>query len=316
MTKVGFGSKGFAKSTVESTGKKSFAQGFGSPISAFKSFIDFSSDNELWTTLVPSSINTVDISGTKVVHAWRDIINQSVLTQSVDSSKPALDSTNTLRGFPGIRSIADDSLRKPAVDSASTTVQNYCFYSRTNLLSSDTTNAYNIFTTYSTPATPSGYGINIAYNPGKDINYRFLITCFESFPGAGNRSAGVNVQTVANGTPLDFFQKDNIYYVTLVLNGTDKTVKFNLYKKDGTLYLTTTALTSSWAAGGVTSAQYDALFGSPTPVFPKRTLFTNRASTDTTQYTLMRINRSTELTVGEMTTITRYLESAYGAKKL
>lgn len=313
MAKTGFGSKGFAKSTVESIGKRSFAQGFGSPISAFRSFIDFSSNNEIWTTLVPSSIGTVVSGGTTFVHSWTDVINQSVLTQSTDSSKPALDSTNTLKGYVGIRTIGDDFLRKPSADSATTTVQNYCVYGRSN--KTYNSGSYNMFNTFTNPAGQSGYGQTVAYNTAIDVNYRLNATTFESFPVAGNRSAGVNIQTIAANRPLDYFLKDNIYYFTYVLDGTNRTTTFNVYYRDGSLLWSTVALTSSWSAGGVTSTQFDGLFGTPTPVFPARTLFVNRNSTDATQYSFIRINRSTELTSNEMTTITRYLESAYGTKK-
>jgi hypothetical protein len=315
MKRSGFGSKGFSKSSVETTGKKIYALSFGSPASAFRALIPYSPYNLIYTTLDPSSIL---VSG-GLVHKWNDTNQYAYLTQSSDSAKPAVDTTNILgRGYVGIRGQTDDSLTTDTKSASDTnTAITTILYARANHASTNASSIY--YAPFSSWDTPLG-----SYYQVGNMWWSFCgpsysnTTLFTEYFSIGTQVKGINLPSYSfnTGDPVDMFYKGNILVKEDLLDAANRAITSSLKTQTGTTYKTVSASSGSLS---LPSGTWDSGFvgGKIQPKYWNIFRSSNGGggyyTTDTTIYSFIKINGS--LTSGELSNITAYLRSAYGAKQ-
>lgn len=325
MNKSGFGNKGSVRSSVEKIGKRTYAQSFGSPDSALKSLIPYSPYNLIFSTLNFSSVKTQISGATTLVHKWIDINNYANLTQSSDSSKPTIDTTNILGGrYFGVRGQTDDLMTTDTKNNSDLT-QNMTtiLFARCNHSSSLVSSL--IFSPYSQAGYTylsqyTNYGLSWWWNaqssPNNTMNYTEYAPARTGIIGINNPGYGTS------GQPTDMFLKSGFLVQEGTYDSGSRQMTTSLRKGDGTLYRTATInYTSSFYSGsGWTQAQWDGAFvsGNMTPKYLQLFAAANGAvgvgyyTADTTIYTFLKINSI--LTTAQINSITSYIKSAYGAK--
>jgi len=309
--KSGFGSKGYTKSSTQTSGVKTYAQNFGSIRSAFLSIIPYTDKLKIWTTLNPKTITLTTSGSTSVINRWNDIIQNSGSTQSSTASMPTLDTTYGIGKYNGIRFISDDFL-SPENDATRTAYMTYGahFISNTNR----NTASYYIMANHNMQSELF-YAFNF-YQEGLGAN-RFARPFMASFWlfSMGNRGYGA-IQPFTGKDSYNFpegkfFQNDYIHYMSMGVTS-NRELNIILYGKEGeTIFNGSLGYVSS--LGTDNTGSWDTMFGVPASAsLPVARLRMGRSAADSVYYNFIQFGSSGPPTAQVLQNITRYLESAYG----
>lgn len=307
MLKTGFGSKGYAKSSIQSVGIRTQAQSYGSVRSAITSIIPYTTNLAVWTTLNPSTISTTTSGSTTVVNSWNDIINNVSVTQASTASMPIPSTQYAIGKNLGIRFVSDDILSNNNLDSTITACMTYGVYMRSN--TDVSVNSW-IFT------APHVFG-----NAPNNFNFYALHAYFEgstlkryfqaySYPfSVGNR--GFSFQPFTANVNNKYVSNDYIYYFSI---GTDSSRNLftRTYDKNGDT-VANASYTYIQVLGVDNTGSWDSVMGGPSnPGLPRMKSFIGRLAADNVYYTQLKFGSSALPTKEELQKITNYLESAYG----
>lgn len=309
MVKVGFGSKGYSKSSIQSAGIRTQAQSYGSVRSALTSIIPYTTNLAVWTTLDPSTISTTTSGSTTVISQWNDIINNVIVSQALTASMPAPSTTYAINKFMGVRFISDDYLFNNSVDSATPACMTYGIYMRSN--TDVSVNSW-IFTAPHAQAAMSPlsneryYAFHYSFE-GSALKRHFLNYAINY--ASSNR--GFGVQPFLGNTNNKYNANDYIYYFSV---GTDssRNLFVKVFDKDGN-QISSTNTSYITFLGADNTGSWDALYGGPSgPKFTAMRPVIGRSAADSVYYTQLKFGSSTVPTKADFQKITNYLESAYG----
>lgn len=328
MKGSGFGVKGSSRSSVESTGKRTYAQFFGSPESALRSLIPYSPYNLIYSTLIPYTIQTEVSGATTLVHKWVDLNGYLNLSQSSNAAKPSLDTTNLLGGKTGIRAITDDFLVTPAPTSSDATkFSTIISYNRSNI-NYTTGSGFYFFTPYSTTLFTPFNGINSVFglnawwyitgsnNNSNTINFREYFSAGTQINGASSVAFGQSVYG------KNMFLRADIFVQQGEHDPVNRRITTFIKDANATLYASASAGTSSLASPNNTTASWDTGFTADGGMRARYwNLFRGSnllgppyVTSDSVCYTFIKINSDARLTDDQITSITKYLKSAYGER--
>lgn len=306
--KSGFGSKGYTKSPVGSRGIQTYAQGFGSPRSAFLSIIPYTTNLKIWTTLDPSSISTTTSGSTTVVNSWVDIMSRTNVLQTTTASMPSISTEYGIGKYYGIRFILDDYLSNASVDSTTATYMTYGVHMRSN---ADVSNTNYILvepnsTATTTEASEKFFSTNV-FDEGSTLKRHYHGASYAT--SVGNFTISYQPFTANQNT--NYYSKHYIYYF-IIYTDASRNITLTTLDKDGNVVASYTR-TYIQFLGVDNTAAWDAVFGGPAgPIVPVTRTSLGRFSADSVYYTQLKFGSSTLPTAAQLKKITSYLESAYG----